>query len=107
MRSALSTTVVSVAVIVGGCSQPSQPGAASGTVKPVAGYDFEVRGAAGSFTKGRAATFLVQSETSSAEVNDGKLTVNGKAYGTVADGAAILVEENGKVSVNGKERLPE
>jgi hypothetical protein len=35
------------------------------------------------------------------------VTVNGKTYGTVADGATIVVEENGKVSVNGKERLPE
>jgi hypothetical protein len=105
MRFALSIIVVFVAAIIGGCSQ--QPGAGGGTVKPVAGYDFEVRGAAGSFTKGQAATFSVQSGANSAEVKGRKLTVNGKAYGSVADGATILVEENGKVSVNGKERLPE
>jgi hypothetical protein len=107
MRSALSIIVVSVAVIGGGCSKPSPSGVSGGTGKPVAGYDFEVRGAAGSFTRGQAETFSVQSGASSAEVKDRKLTVNGKAYGTVADGATILVEENGKVLVNGKERLPE
>jgi hypothetical protein len=106
MRSAFSIIVVFVAVIGGGCSQPSPPGAAGGTV-PVAGYEFEVRGPAGSVTRGHAATFSVQSGHTSAELKDRKLTVNGKTYGTVADGATILVEENGKVSVNGKERLPE
>jgi hypothetical protein len=107
MRAALSMLVTSVAVILGGCNEPSQPGAGGGTVKPVAGYDFEVRGADGSYTKGQAATFSVQAGANFAEVKDGKLTVNGRAYGAVADGATIRVDGNSKVSVNGKERLAE
>jgi hypothetical protein len=103
MRAALSILVASLAVTFGGCSQPSQ----SDTVKPVAGYDFEVRGADGSHSKGQAATFSVQAGANSAAAKDGKLTVNGKAYGVVADGATIRVDESGKVSVNGKERLPD
>jgi hypothetical protein len=107
MRAALSTLVTCVTVFLGGCNQPPQPGAGSGTVKPVAGYDFEVRGADGSYTKGQGATFSVQAGANSAEVKDGKLTVNGKAYGAVADGATIRVDGNGNVSVNGEERSPE
>src|SRR5262245_7308764 len=103
MRAVLSMVAVSIALVLGGCGQTSQPG----TAKPVAGYNFEVRGAGGAYTKGQAATFSAQAGANSAEVKDGKLSVNGKSYGVVADGATILVEESGKVTVNGQERRPE
>jgi hypothetical protein len=97
---------VPIALVLGGCSQTSRPGP-GGTTTPVAGYNFEVRGAGGAHTRGQAATFSIQAGANSAEVKDGKLTVNGKSYGVVADGATILAEETGKVTLNGQERRPE
>jgi hypothetical protein len=49
----------------------------------------------------------VQSGKYFTEFKDGKLTVNGKPYGAVEDGATVVIEENGKIMINGKERLPE
>ncbi len=88
-----------------GCNRPSptDSGVAS---SPVVGYQFEVRGK-GAFTKGQAVTFSVQAGTNTASLEMGRLTVNGRSYGVVADGAKILIEENGKVLVDGEERRPE
>jgi hypothetical protein len=99
--------VVSVALLLGGCGQSPPAGSGDKAVHPVAGYEFEVRGADGAHTSGHAETFSVQAGANSAEVKGGKLTVNGKAYGAVADGAKIIVDVNGKVTVNGDESLPE
>ncbi len=76
-------------------------------VTPVAGYDFEVRRPGGGHTKGQAASFSVQDGTNTAELKDGRLTVNGKQLGAIPDGAKILVDENGIVTVNGQTRSPQ
>jgi hypothetical protein len=37
----------------------------------------------------------------------GRLTVNGKSYGAISDGATVIVEDDGRVLVNGVEVKPE
>jgi hypothetical protein len=92
-----------VALSLAGCYRPVP----NDGIRPVAGYDFEVRRPGGGYTKGQAAEFAVQDGTNRAELKDGRLTVNGKQYGPIADGAQILVDESGKVTVNGQSRSPE
>ena len=75
--------------------------------RPVAGYDFEVRRAGGGHTKGQSATFSIDDNTNRVQLKDGRLTVNGKEYGPIADGGKILVDENANVTVNGQPRSPE
>ena len=84
-----------------GCDRPAS------TARPIAGYDFEVRRVGGGYTKGQAATFSVEDDTNRVELKDGRLTVNDKRYGPIADGAKILVGENAAVTVNGQPRSPE
>jgi hypothetical protein len=54
-------------------------------VRPIAGYDFEVRRPGGGHTKGQAATFSVDDNTNRVELKDGRLTVNDKGYGPIDD----------------------
>lgn len=70
-------------------------------------YDFEVRRPGGGHTKGQAATFFVEDGTNTVELKNGRLSVNGKSHGVVAGGAKIVVDEGGKVTVNGQPRSPE
>jgi hypothetical protein len=51
--------------------------------------------------------FVVEAEPNSAELQDGRLTVNGKRYGTIGNGDRIVVESNGRVLINDKERSSE
>jgi hypothetical protein len=83
-----------------GPSTPPPPPA-----KPPSGYTFEVHGAGGS-TKGQSLDFRIQRNETSVEMKGGRLAANGKDYGAVTDGAAIVVEESGRVLVNGKELTP-
>jgi hypothetical protein len=101
MRAAVTVFLISIVAAFGGCRQPSPP------VTAMAGYDLEVKGAGGAFTRGHGETFAVEAGQNVVNLKDRRLTVNGKAYGAIADGASILVDENGKVSVNGQERLPD
>jgi len=75
--------------------------------KQAASYKFEVRGPGGVYNRGDAGSFSVTSGQTTASLQDGRLTVNGKSYGQMKDGDSILVEESGKVSVNGTARSPE
>jgi len=101
MRGVLVTGAV--ALCLAGCNRP----ASTEAVSPVAGYDFEVRRPGGGHTKGQAASFSLQDGTNVAELKGGRLTVNGKGYGAIADGAKIVVDERGTVTVNGQTRSPE
>ena len=96
--------LVLAAVALAGCAKRKGP---PSPAFPVLGYDFEVRRPGGGHTKGQAATFSVQDGTNKVELKDGRLTVNSMSYGKVADGAKIIVEESGKVIVNGETRSPE
>lgn len=101
MRASL-LMILAVATLAG-CTRTSP----HSPVPPVLAYDFEVRRPGGGHTKGQAATFSVQDGTNSVELKDGRLTVNGKSYGKIADGAKIVVDEAGKVTLNGQPRSPE
>ena len=99
---ALASMAVATVFFVG-CTRTSP----HSPVPPVMAYDFEVRRPGGGHTKGQAATFSVEDGTNTVELKDGRLTVNGKAFGTIAGGAKIVVDEAGKVTVNGQPRSPE
>jgi hypothetical protein len=49
----------------------------------------------------------IHTDRESARVVDGQLTANGRYYGTVPEGATIVLEEDGRVLVNGQVRPPE
>jgi hypothetical protein len=50
--------------------------------------------------------FVVKSGENSAELKSGELNVNSKSYGTITTGAAIVVEEDGRVLINDQEVKP-
>ena len=70
-----------------------------------AGHYLEMR-AGDSFSTGQGEELSAQCGSNTAEIKGGKLTVNGKPYGTVVGGTKILIHD-GKVFVDGKERSPE
>ena len=69
------------------------------------GHYLEMR-AGDSFSKGHGEELSAQCGGNTAEIKGGKLTVNGKPYGTVVGGTKILIHD-AKVFVDGKERSPE
>lgn len=73
--------------------------------KPPAGYTIEIRGAGGYSTL-HGTGFSLQRNDISAEMKAGRLTVNDRDYGPVADGAKIVVDETGRVTINGVEQTP-
>jgi hypothetical protein len=99
----VSLLIIAATLTGAGCSRPQSHEA----VRPVAGYDFEVHRAGGGRTTGNAATFSVHDGANVTQLKDGRLTVNGKGYGSIADGAKIVVDETGKVTINGQAHSPE
>jgi hypothetical protein len=66
-------------------------------------FSWELRGVAGSFTKG-AGDGLTRLDKNTLEIRDGRAFVNGKDSGPLNPGDAILVESDGRLFVNGEER---
>lgn len=103
----LAASGVLAGAIIGGVVAGCNRRAPAEAERPIAGYDFEVRRTGGGYTKGHGATFSVQDGSNVTELKDGRLRVNGKGYGAIADGAKIVVDENGVVTINGQARSPE
>jgi len=102
--------------LVHGCGQsPPAPTKAAETAVPEqpvsppdqrASYPFEVRGENGSsqtLLSGNAETTLGGVRL---RVRDGLLTVNGRSYGKLRAGDAVLIESDGQVLVNLEVREP-
>jgi hypothetical protein len=68
------------------------------------GYSYVIHGPGGD-SVGYAAEFAVVQDNISVNMDDGELTVNGRSYGQIADGASIEVEQN-RVLINGVEIQP-
>jgi hypothetical protein len=101
MRSLL---VVSV-LFLSGCLSMEASVPAVAPVKTGSGYTLEIRRANGTATvQGR--NFMINRDNVSLELQDGKLTVNGKDMGAIAEGSTIAINEEGVVLVNGEEREP-
>src|SRR5271166_434599 len=84
-------------VVAAGCSQSSSTTSA-------ARYKYEVRGASGTYSNGEAENFTVTGDQNAVSVQGGRLTVNGKGYGALNSGDSIVVDQSGKVTVNGAAR---
>jgi hypothetical protein len=89
-------------VAVTGCTHAPPPT----PVKPILGYRFKVIRSSG-YTSGEASTFSIQGDQSSVEMKDQRLTIDGKNFGMIPEGATILVEEDGRVLINGSEKTAE
>jgi hypothetical protein len=88
-----------VIVAIVGCDRPAV------APPPKAGYHFEVHGAEGA-TTGQSLNFQIRRNETEAVMQGGMLTVNGKKFGSIPDGAKIVVKENGQVWVNETELQP-
>jgi hypothetical protein len=83
-----------------GCARPTAD------VSPP-GYLYEVRGEDGSSNKGMAEQLDVTAGKNRLQIKDGKVTANGKAYGAIKRGDSVLLDRDGKLSVNGEQRSSE
>src|SRR4051812_26963770 len=72
------------------------------TPKPTSSYTYEVRHWNG-MSQGKAPEFTVTGKHS-VSVKDGRLKINGRDLGELSDGDSILVDEAGRVMINGSER---
>jgi hypothetical protein len=97
------------AALAAGCSRsnPTPTAAAPGPESAVGpSYSYEVRGE-GAVSHGTASEPLsVSAGKNALTIKDGRLTVNGKDYGTVKSGDSIVVDRDGQVSINGAKREP-
>jgi hypothetical protein len=83
-----------------GCTRPTANA-------PLPGYQYEVKGEDGSSNKGMAEELDVTAGKNRLQIKDGKVTANGKAFGSVKRGDSVLLDRDGKLSVNGEQRSPE
>lgn len=95
-------TVLIAIIAAAGCSQAPPPT----QVKPILGYKFKVV-RSGGYTSGEALTFTIQSDLSFVEMKNQRLTIDCKSFGKIPEGATILVEEDGRVLINGAEKTAE
>jgi hypothetical protein len=99
MRSETTAVVVAAILAAAGCKptpqEPAQPASREVT--------YEIRGASTRAT-GQSENFRVQAEPNNVSLSNGELTVNSKSFGSVEPGDKILVEGDGRVSINGQPR---
>jgi len=91
---------LSLALFTAGCGSRSFPPG------PAASVSYEVRGE-GSVTKGTTETGSFMVAKNSLELYGGRITANGKSYGSFKTGDAVLLDEQGRLFVNGAERTSE
>ncbi len=95
--------LILVASLAAGCGcRPAPPAPAAA---PVQGYAFEIRAADGSTTSGQAETFSIQAGDHLVVMKNSTLSINGRSYGRVPDGASIYVNDE-RVFINGVETPP-
>jgi hypothetical protein len=84
-----------------GCNR-STPTAAAPT-----SYSYEVRGEEGSVTLGTGEVINANAGKNRLGINGGRVTANGKSYGSLKNGDGVLLDRDGQLSVNGQKRQPE
>jgi len=70
-------------------------------------YHFEVRRDGGAWAAGGGIEIHYKDQFAQILVIDGHLSANGRGYGAVPDGSKIILEDDGRVLVNGEEKQPE
>jgi hypothetical protein len=104
--------LLAVAAGLAGCGRGPSAGKAVGNVGGIA---CEVRGHGGgvtsdvrSETRGTAHTArgVFAAGGNKLVVEDGRIVANGRPYGTAKSGDSVLLDEQGRLSVNGQERQP-
>jgi len=105
---AYTLALLSIPMLTLAChrTESSQTSTPSNPAAKAVSYKYEIRDA-GTFGSGEAETIHATVGKNELSVQEGRLTVNGKAYGTLKDKDSILVDESGKVMVNGMQRSPE
>jgi hypothetical protein len=109
MKYVIGTRTLLIALMFAvGCQRSDAPKGSAPSEVPVksVSYKYEIRGG-GTFASGEAETIQATVGKNVLLVQDGRLTVNGKAYGGLKDKDMIVVDESGKVTVNGQTRFPE
>ena len=95
--------LVLVLLCMAGCKQDTQPIRENLTHN---GIEFHFPIHVTSTTNGEVSTFAFKNYTLSLTEKNGKLTVNGKECGTVKAGDTVVIDGEGRVSVNGAPRDP-
>lgn len=67
-------------------------------------FSWEVRDAAGNFTRGSGSGGSIRIDKGTLEIKDGRVFANGKDCGVLTSGDAVLLDKDGRLFVNGKER---
>jgi hypothetical protein len=107
MRCLFAWTLITWTFITAsGCDRSSSTAPAAST-RPAASYRCEIRTVSGVNAYSEGESISVTGGEHTASVQGGRLTVNGKAYGALKDRDSVVIDENGKVTVNGTERSPE
>ena len=98
--------MVLVAILLAGCSEaPSSAPAPSPiiTITGVINYDVAIELQSGGIV-GISEGSTIQLDGSSFELKGGRLRINGKAFGDIAKGDKVKIEQSGRLLVNGKPR---
>jgi hypothetical protein len=102
-----SLFMIGIILTCAGCGDRPAPTTPS-QAKPVS-VNYEIRDPAGGFSKGTCydGVFTAGGDKLKLEIKDGRVRANGKDCGTVKDGDSVLLDKDGKLTVNGQPREPE
>jgi hypothetical protein len=70
-------------------------------------YSYEVRGEEGNVALGTGEVINANAGKNRLGINGGRVTANGKSYGSLKNGDSVLLDRDGQLSVNGQNRQPE
>jgi hypothetical protein len=101
-RVVASPLIIGIILACSGCADQSPPQA-----KPVV-VNYEIRDPAGGFAKGTGsfAGITAGGDTLKLEIKDARVWVSGKDGGTLMEGDSVLLDKDGRLTVNGQPREP-
>ena len=98
----VSPLIIGIILACSGCADQPPP-----QVKPVV-VNYEIRDPAGGFAKGTGSFAAVTAggDTLKLEIKDARVWANGKDGGTLKEGDSVVLDKEGRLTVNGQPREP-
>jgi hypothetical protein len=106
MRFAVILISAGLVALALGCSRSPPTPATPTPATPAASYSYDVRDD-GVASAGMAEDVNATAGKNRLEIHGGRLTANGKSYGSLKNGDAVLLNADGQLFVNGQNRQPE